>query len=374
MMLSLPQLDCYVRLGGQTFLRSLPTYATPYRPKRRGVCTATGSATPTPTPMQEPAPPSNANANANAKYTLACPICQTTQFEITKRNGKVDIGGSNLPNCPRCQRQYAMKTRYVDLTLTSGVTPRAYKQRSWNGTELFRNPLVSVAYERGWRQSFAWAGFPGVDAEAKMAIDFLSPAHGEVIIDMSCGSGLFSRRFLSSGKFAGVIAADFSESMLEEAYRNFTTVTTTTTTRRSGLDGDLDQNSYLLLRADVARLPFTTGSVAGIHAGAALHCWPNPAMALAEISRILKPGGVFVASTFLTGTAALGQLLGNDDLVRPLRGIESVVGSSNAYRWWEEDEIRDLCDVAGLQSFKRERKNRFIMFCVSKPLFNSGDA
>ena len=24
-----------------------------------------------------------------------------------------------------------------------------------------RNPLVSLAYEKGWRQSFAWAGFPG---------------------------------------------------------------------------------------------------------------------------------------------------------------------------------------------------------------------
>ena len=32
----------------------------------------------------------------------------------------------------------------------------------------------------------------------------------------------------------------------------------------------------LLLRADVARLPFATGSVAALHAGAAIHCWPNP--------------------------------------------------------------------------------------------------
>lgn len=24
-----------------------------------------------------------------------------------------------------------------------------------------RNPLVSFVYERGWRQGFAWAGFPG---------------------------------------------------------------------------------------------------------------------------------------------------------------------------------------------------------------------
>jgi hypothetical protein len=25
-----------------------------------------------------------------------------------------------------------------------------------------RNPLVSYVYERGWRQGFAWAGFPGM--------------------------------------------------------------------------------------------------------------------------------------------------------------------------------------------------------------------
>ena len=43
---------------------------------------------------------------------------------------------------------------------------------------------------------------------------YLAPAAGRVLVDMSCGSGLFSRRFAASGRFAGVVAADFSESML----------------------------------------------------------------------------------------------------------------------------------------------------------------
>lgn len=38
---------------------------------------------------------------------------------------------------------------------------------------------------------------------------------------------------------------------------------------------------------------------------------------VAEISRVLKPGGLFVASTFLQSLAPLGQILG-DDVVRPL--------------------------------------------------------
>lgn len=76
----------------------------------------------------------------------------------------------------------------------------------------------------------------------------------------------------------------------------------------------------MCVRADVGRLPFATGSVDAIHAGAALHCWPNPEAAMAEISRVLKPGGVFVASTFLTVFAPLGEVFG-DATVRPLSQV-----------------------------------------------------
>ena len=31
-----------------------------------------------------------------------------------------------------------------------------------------RNPLVAFVYERGWRQGFAAAGFPGVDEEVSL--------------------------------------------------------------------------------------------------------------------------------------------------------------------------------------------------------------
>ena len=44
----------------------------------------------------------------------------------------------------------------------------------------------------------------------------LPAAAGKVVVDMSCGSGLFARRFAASGRFAGVVAADFSESMLQQ--------------------------------------------------------------------------------------------------------------------------------------------------------------
>lgn len=43
-----------------------------------------------------------------------------------------------------------------------------------------RSPLVSFAYERGWRSSFTWAGFPGEQKEFDMAMTYLQNAYGEV--------------------------------------------------------------------------------------------------------------------------------------------------------------------------------------------------
>jgi len=43
----------------------------------------------------------------------------------------------------------------------------------------------------------------------------------QVLVDLSCGSGLFARRFAKSGRFAGVVATDFSENMLRQAKQKF---------------------------------------------------------------------------------------------------------------------------------------------------------
>lgn len=78
------------------------------------------------------------------------------------------------------------------------------------------------------------------------------------------------------------------------------------------------------VRGDIGRLPFATGSVDAIHAGAAIHCWPNPQAGMAEISRVLRPGGVFVASTFLTPLAPLGEIIG-DQTVRPFSQVRGLM-------------------------------------------------
>lgn len=52
----------------------------------------------------------------------------------------------------------------------------------------------------------------------KMAQDYFKSAEGGVLLDVSCGSGLFSRKFAKSGTYSGVVALDFSENMLRQCY------------------------------------------------------------------------------------------------------------------------------------------------------------
>jgi len=215
-------------------------------------------------------------------------------------------------------------------------------------TATFQNPLVSFAYERGWRRSFATSGFPGVDEEFRLAQELLSDGMGleqDVLLDASCGSGLFSRRFATSGKYGVVVALDFSASMLRQV-DDFAQ-------KELGVEyaGVAPGDAPLqLVRADIARLPLASGSLGGVHASAAIHCWPAPENGIAEIARVLRPGGVFVLSTF-----------------RP-RGPLAGTPAGNSYRFWEEEELRTLTRQCGLVDFKAiTRDPAFIMVRVRKP-------
>ena len=45
---------------------------------------------------------------------------------------------------------------------------------------------------------------------------------------------------------------------------------------------------------------------------------------------------------------------------------------NGTFKWWQEDELRDLCGSVGLGAFVRNRDNRFILFRATKPAAASG--
>jgi len=284
---------------------------------------------------------------------LACPVC----FQPVQRG----VGKNKAWTCTPCALSYPDKGTFAEMVLESNASVDGgaeqgrgtYAEQRILGTTTFERPQVSFAYERGWRQSFSWAGFPGADREYAMASEFLETTPSGPFLDLSCGSGLFTRRFASSGKWSPVVAADFSEAMLSETAERMRAEST------SGVK---------LVRADARRLPFRSACFAAIHAGAAIHCWPQPELCVAEVARTLKPGGMFVGSTFLTPLSRLGQFLGDDSAVAPIEQLagDQLWGGRGEYKFWTERELRDVCARAGLKDFRCTRDQQYIMFCAVK--------
>jgi SAM-dependent methyltransferase len=288
---------------------------------------------------------------------LACPICL-----------RPFVAGTT---CACCSRTFPTTDGAVlDLCLDAGGANGTYTDPPLrkSGTALFQSDAISGIYENGWRQSFAWAGFPGEQTEWEYSMEYIRDAGcvGGILLDVSCGSGLFTRRFAGSGEFDHVVASDYSASMMKQtrAYCDENEATA-----KAVKDGTLS-----FVKADVGRLPFATGSVDAVHAGAAMHCWPSPSAAVAEISRVLRPGGVFVASTFMDPTSMLGDVFGAgaEEAAAPLSEafIRSGVGTGGAFnQFWSERELRDLCGgMCGLENFERRRSRQFILFRVNKPV------
>ena len=163
----------------------------------------------------------------------------------------------------------------------------------------FKTWLGAIMYERGYRQMFRFLGFPGVDAEFAMALTQLELVQSRrddgniCLLDVSCGPGMFTEKFARNSTFRTVVAVDYSRTMCE------------VTKTRLG-----QQRGVSVVQADVSDLPFEDSSFDTVHTGAGPHCWPDVALGLSEISRVMRPGGTFVATTVVLPEKAKTKMLG----------------------------------------------------------------
>jgi ArsR family transcriptional regulator len=72
-----------------------------------------------------------------------------------------------------------------------------------------------------------------------------------------------------------------------------------------------------------------------------LHCFGDPAGALAEAARILEPGGRLVAASFVRGHEGLRQRL----LIRPHAGDFGPVGTQPELETWLAEAGFELCSA-----------------------------
>ena len=123
------------------------------------------------------------------------------------------------------------------------------------------------------------------------------------------------------------LAADIAQAMLDR---------TLAAARRRGV---ADQVVPRL--ADVEALPLDDGSVDLVVTFAGLHCFPAPRTAVAEMARVLRPGGVVSGSMIATDTGARYEPVRR---ARPAGAACSGPMCSRAelVAWFAEEGVRDL--------------------------------
>jgi trans-aconitate methyltransferase len=102
-------------------------------------------------------------------------------------------------------------------------------------------------------------------------VEQLAPNEGESILDLGCGDGQLTRRIAATG--ASVLGVDASPEMVAAA-------------RKNGIVADV---------GNAESLPYSGKTFDAVFSNAALHWVRDQDAMMAQVYRILKPGGRFVA-------------------------------------------------------------------------------
>jgi len=185
---------------------------------------------------------------------------------------------------------------------------------------LMRSRAVPLIYQRFWRpvagRFLMGLTGPGTEEEHRIALAMLSISPGERVLDVACGPGNFTRDFaLAAGKGL-VVGIDSSATMLGVAVR----------------DNPMGNIAYV--RGDACELPFRDGAFDAVCCFAALYLIEQPILALAEIVRVLAPGGrlalmsscnrgpvpVSTANAVVHGVSGV-RVFGREELTDALEGL-----------------------------------------------------
>ncbi|MGV8909016.1 MAG: class I SAM-dependent methyltransferase [Propionicimonas sp.] len=134
---------------------------------------------------------------------------------------------------------------------------------------------------RVYELAFGWMGEPLYQRVAADAAQAESLEAGDLVLDIGTGPGRVPRLLHLLRPDLEVEGIDISAEMIQEARA--------TTEREEPVASGPGALRYTV--ADVAALPHPDQSVALVVSSLSLHHWPDPEAGIAEIRRVLRPGG-----------------------------------------------------------------------------------
>lgn len=183
--------------------------------------------------------------------------------------------------------------------------------------QVFHRKGVPKIYERFWRPAvaryfFGLAG-PGIAGESRIVMEMLGVRRGDRVLDVGCGPGNYTRMLAEASEGGLTVGLDASEAMVAAA-------------------AEQGGENLAYLRGDAAALPFEDETFDAACSVGVLHLVERPLTALAEMVRVLAPGGrLTVVVTCARKESKRGQhrgvmIFGRDEVTGALReqGMEDI--------------------------------------------------
>ena len=132
-----------------------------------------------------------------------------------------------------------------------------------------------------------------------------------------------------------MVATDYSDGMIAEAKK-----------------GECPANLTFEV-ADAMDLPYADNSFDAVLIANALHIVPDPVKALGEIERVLRPGGLLIAPTFVEHKGTLGS--------RIWSGILRIAGIRFEHQWSAKEYLAFLEENGWKVEFSKAMEARIAM-------------
>lgn len=246
-----------------------------------------------------------------------------------------------MPRCRTCGLEPATTVSgvldLIDVAVGGEPIAPSTEQR------LMESELVARVYDRFWRPAFVrlLAGKGAAGAVGGLSGELFIHKHSLALderpgpwLDLSCGPGAMARALAAAAPGALVVGLDISRAMLDVAAQ-----------RTKGY------TNVVLVRADAHQLPFVDGAFGGVNNAGALHAYDDPELVFKEIKRVLRPGGLYVGSTFAEAKSLIGK----------------VAARAAGIRRFEPSELRAWLQRIGFADYEDVRLGAALVFRARRP-------
>jgi SAM-dependent methyltransferase len=166
---------------------------------------------------------------------------------------------------------------------------------------------------------------------AREFVAWLGAARDALWLDVGCGTGVLTSTILEKASPAHIVGIDASSAYAAFAREN------------------IDQERAVFAAADARALPIRSASVDGVVSGLVMNFVPAPDVALAEMTRVARPGGI--VAIYLWDYAGEMQLIRHFwDAATELDSHASKLDEGSRFPLCNPNEMELLFRTAGLTS------------------------